>query len=298
MEIHMKGLGYSGISCPVYLLAAGQNPILKNGILIGNVILRNGVSDGRITFSSNNIGDSGYHWEQATGFAIFPDEEHMFASQWEEGELLRANIRLPEAEEKEEDPSEPDSDLVPVSEPEIVAASDSELAPPPNSDGVSTPETANPRKTNLQAQSGRSQPVIHPVNVRNVPGRSAENFEETSDWPEKWEFILEQFPVITPFQEEPDIHCVRIELKDLRLLPKRLWYLGNNSFLLHGFFNYHYLILGAMGEGEKKRWFLGIPGVFQNQERVMASIFGFPEYKGEKKTQQKTGQFGYWLRLI
>lgn len=71
------------------------------------------------------------------------------------------------------------------------------------------------------------------------------------------------------------VSAVQIELKDLRELPSRYWYLGNNSFLLHGFFNYHYLLFGKLQEGS---WFLGVPGVYQKQERVMASIFGFPGF--------------------
>ena len=77
-----------------------------------------------------------------------------------------------------------------------------------------------------------------------------------------------------PFSEK-NITCIKIELKDLRELPRKYWYLGNNSFLLHGFFNYRYLVIGKIEEDTQNRWFLGVPGIYQNQERVMAIIFGF-----------------------
>ena len=104
--------------------------------------------------------------------------------------------------------------------------------------------------------------------------------------------------------EEKEITCLRIELKDLRELPKKYWYLGNNSFLLHGFFNYRYIILGEI---EDERWFIGVPGVYQHQERVMAAIFGFPEFLpqvtkvNEKEMQKETepfNRFGYWYHLL
>lgn len=117
-------------------------------------------------------------------------------------------------------------------------------------------------------------------------------------WRDTWQMMLESYPVMTPFEGEEEICCIRIELKELRLLPRRYWYLGNNSFLLHGFFNYRYLILGQMPEQGVKRWFLGVPGVFQNQEKVMAAIFGFPGFKAEKKAKPKTDQFGYWYRFM
>jgi len=72
-----------------------------------------------------------------------------------------------------------------------------------------------------------------------------------------------------------EVKAIRIELNDLRELPKKYWYLGNNSFLLHGFFGYHYLFLGKLPEG---MWFLGVPGIYERQERVMASVFGFPGF--------------------
>ncbi len=118
------------------------------------------------------------------------------------------------------------------------------------------------------------------------------------NWEQKWKFILENYPVMTPFAGDEDTICVRLELKDIRLLPRPYWYLGNNSFLLHGFFNYRYLILGAMEKSGKKRWFLGIPGIYQNPERVMATLFGFPEFRNEKSAPVNTGEFGYWFRYL
>lgn len=79
----------------------------------------------------------------------------------------------------------------------------------------------------------------------------------------------------TPVPINDKTSAVRIELSDLRELPKQYWYLGNNSFLLHGFFNYHYLLFGRLPNG---KWFLGVPGIYEPQERVMASIFGFPGF--------------------
>lgn len=118
------------------------------------------------------------------------------------------------------------------------------------------------------------------------------------NWSLKWEFIMENYPVMTPFAGDEKTLCVRWELKDLRLLPRQYWYLGNNSFLLHGFFNYRYLILGITEKAGKKRWFIGIPGVYQNPERVMATLFGFPEFRNEKSAPVNTGEFGYWYRYL
>lgn len=128
------------------------------------------------------------------------------------------------------------------------------------------------------------------------PGHSQADAPE--DWDLRWRFILENYPVMTPFAGDEHTLCVRMELKDLRQLPKQFWYLGNNSFLLHGFFNYRYFILGMTEEFGIRKWFVGVPGVFQNPERVMAALFGFPEFRSEKPSPINTGEFGYWYRYL
>ena len=79
----------------------------------------------------------------------------------------------------------------------------------------------------------------------------------------------------SPVQVNDEVSAIQIELSDLRELPKCYWYLGNNSFLLHGFFNYRHLLFGRLPDG---KWFIGVPGIYARQERVMASVFGFPRF--------------------
>ncbi len=141
-------------------------------------------------------------------------------------------------------------------------------------------------------------PPYHAQSAENsqTPGHSQADAPE--DWDLRWRFILENYPVMTPFAGDEHTRCVRMELKDLRQLPKQFWYLGNNSFLLHGFFNYRYFILGMTEEFGVRKWFVGVPGVFQNPERVMAALFGFPEFRSEKPSPINTGEFGYWYRYL
>ncbi len=58
------------------------------------------------------------------------------------------------------------------------------------------------------------------------------------------------------------MECVRIELKDLRELPRKYWYLGNNSFFAARIFNYRYLVLGKL---EEDKWFIGVPGFISSR---------------------------------
>ncbi len=115
-----------------------------------------------------------------------------------------------------------------------------------------------------------------------------------NQWEQTWRYMLRTYPVLNQFAEENQVLCVRIEIKDVRLLPAKYWSMVNNSFLLHGFFNYRYLAFGRIGQN----WFVGIPGIYQNQEHVMASIFGFPDFLPQKQKTERGEQPGYWYRML
>lgn len=117
-------------------------------------------------------------------------------------------------------------------------------------------------------------------------------------WMDLWEKLNGMYGAKNLFENMPEISGIHMELKDLRELPKKYWYLGSNSFLLHGFFNYRHLLLGKVENESGRKWFIGVPGIYQNQEKVLAAVFGFPEFRQEKDTGVKTGQFGYWYRFM
>ena len=115
----------------------------------------------------------------------------------------------------------------------------------------------------------------------------------------------------------------RIAITDIRSLPSRNWHLCNNSFLVHGFFCYHYLILKTINAPDGAKMYLGVPGIYASQERMMALLFGFNDFeiatdnmmgksdtsdikyssaaqndsddKTNSDSQPSAGDFGYWL---
>ena len=91
----------------------------------------------------------------------------------------------------------------------------------------------------------------------------------------------------------------RIDLADIKKLPKKNWYLCNNSFLLHGFFAYHYLVIKQVEKDGIKKLYLGVPGVYERPEKAMALLFGFPEFDAKNSNQpEPIGEFGYWYCLL
>ncbi len=87
----------------------------------------------------------------------------------------------------------------------------------------------------------------------------------------------------------------RIDISELRTLPAKNWYIVNNSFLTHGYANYKHLVIKTDTDG---RQYLGVPGVSEPQERMLAGIFGFTEFEPAAPANAAdvdSGVFGYWF---
>lgn len=110
--------------------------------------------------------------------------------------------------------------------------------------------------------------------------------------------LMARFNRLYPFEDNEILMCVKIEPKDIGILPKQLWPLSSNSFLLHGYYCYHHLILAKMKYRDKAVYILGVPGLYQHREQFMARMFGFDCFKSIRKREPKKGDFGYWYLQI
>jgi hypothetical protein len=93
----------------------------------------------------------------------------------------------------------------------------------------------------------------------------------------------------------------RIALYDLFSLPGSNRQLCKNSFLVHGFFNYRYLIEKNITQDGQTCRYIGVPGVYSPQEQKFAEMYGFPDF--EQAEPQNYGEddakkFGYWIRPL
>lgn len=118
-----------------------------------------------------------------------------------------------------------------------------------------------------------------------------------------WEDFRKRYPKIQAFDSANGCEILTIKPQDIGLLPRENWNYGNNSFLLHGYYNYRYLVLARIGGdgGSRIRYILGVPGHYYSNEKYMASMFGFPHFVLSKKQPSQDGRFGYWytdIRLL
>ncbi len=114
-----------------------------------------------------------------------------------------------------------------------------------------------------------------------------------------WDFFADTYPKIQAFDSEHGCQVLVIKPQDIGLLPRDIWIYGNNSFLLHGYYNYRYLILARLENPRgMPRYLLGVPGHYYSNEKYMASMFGFPHFVLSKRQPAQDGRFGYWYTDI
>jgi len=111
-------------------------------------------------------------------------------------------------------------------------------------------------------------------------------------------YMYNNFQRMYPFEDNEVAWCVKIEPQDIGLLPMESWVLGNNSFLLHGYYSYRHLIFARLNDDKEARYVLGVPGIYHNREKFMARMFGFENFKSIKRRDRRSGEFGYWYVTI
>ena len=137
------------------------------------------------------------------------------------------------------------------------------------------------RKRSSPEESGEDVPGedIPDGNVPDTNGTSGEDssmdLADSQEEAEPEALASEEetdIPEEMPRQERPNrtggdppigsLRCIKIQRRDIAQLKRCEWRLANNSFLLHGYYSYHHLLLIQEGE---KCW-LGVPGIYHPRE--------------------------------
>ena len=112
----------------------------------------------------------------------------------------------------------------------------------------------------------------------------------------KWQFLENLYEVVHPFQDERTY--LSIAPADMMILSEEDFSLRSNNFLLHGFDNYKHLILGLIQDSTgKDEYYIGVPGVFHEQEKKMAILFGFEGFES-RSSHPTEGTFGYYMKRV
>ena len=112
---------------------------------------------------------------------------------------------------------------------------------------------------------------------------------------DKWEQLCTMYPEIHPFRDSREY--LSIAPTDFVVLCKEYQKLVHNSFLLHGYYNYRHLILCRIRQKDAWQYYIGVPGNFYDREKMVAEMFGFEAFEGEKKSASP-GDYGYYMKRV
>ena len=352
MEIHIRGLERIKEKAPIFIIVRDSECI---GIPAGEVVISQGVGNACLELRGNRIGKTDYSVNNIQAVIVRYNGGKMLMGcyvQHPAGDLLSGTFTKWEAQATPASPT-PDpgaarsvdinsSDLYPNSQSDLGIESNSgDLYPNSRSDlGTENdsadlyPNSQNDLGTennfgdlypNSRSDLGTENDSadLYPKNPNNLGTEN--NSGDLYPYANNSQGTEAKAEEICPTSEEAAQSPIykRIAITDIRSLPSRNWHLCNNSFLVHGFFCYHYLILKTINAPDGAKMYLGVPGIYASQERMMALLFGFNDFEiatdnmmgksdtsdikyssaaqndsGDKTnsdSQPSAGDFGYWL---
>jgi hypothetical protein len=153
-------------------------------------------------------------------------------------------------------------------------------------------ETQETRQTDLEYQK-----VEEKARDRiNFPPQQQKEKQETPREIDRTRALLNESPKIEYPNHPHILEMARIHPQDIGKLEISNWHYGSNSFLVHGYYEHQYIVLGRIRRRDNEvDNVLGVPGVYTNQEKYMATQFGFKEFIPVEASNMKTGTFGYWI---
>ena len=275
LEIHIRNLGRFSGKCRTYLLM-DENVI---GVELGTMIISYGQGQAIYYFDRNDIEQSGYRLEQVKAVRVECGSQEFLASCWSEeaGNWIAQDIS---AFMKSEN---------------MQADNVLQLEKGANQNTNST------MNSNLHTGILQNESVQPNMAANNMPHNSVYNPARANQQESNAQFNLGYYnsesgnlsQLENTASQSPQPQIDRIDLADIRRLFPTKQYYANNSFVIHGFMNYSHLIVKT--EDNKK--YLGVPGIYEKPEEMMAKLFGFTEFLDEKthSESQTEGAFGYWL---
>mgnify|MGYP001053243866 CR=1 FL=1 len=151
------------------------------------------------------------------------------------------------------------------------------------SSGTETEENYTRQRTE------EGQEVSRAGTISKKNGRTVKLLEE------KWLQLSQIYPHIRPFRDERDY--LSIGPSDFVIFSEESYRAVNNSFLLHGYYNYHHLILTRMERRGEILYYAGVPGNYYDREKQVAVMFGFESFECAEEPAQQ-GDFGYYMMRV
>ena len=303
MDIHIRGLERIKEKAPIYLIVRNGECI---GIPAGEIVISQGIGNAFLELPGNHIGKTNYNSGDIQAVIVRYGNGKMLLGSYVQhpaSDLLSGTFTKWEAQAIPESP-EPDPNATRGENDDSGSIRPVSEVQRGQNDDSSSIRPVSEIQRGQNDDSGSIRPVSEIQRGQN------DDFDSTR--PD----ALSQQGTAAPTEEKlcPPTYK-RIAITDIRSFPAQNWHLCSNSFLVHGFFCYHYLILKTVNAPNSTQIYLGVPGIYASQERMMALLFGFNDFEVDTDhitqadsnhdtflnddttdaMQPSEGTFGYWL---
>ena len=172
----------------------------------------------------------------------------------------------------------------------VEAAVTSKPATPESAQSAGQQADLQQETAQMKAQQVRAMEAVQELLFRNTnpQGTMPQNTKLQNAKPQEempaFEKVFINRDFIDAFEDDYFYDCVEVTPELLKQLPIEDDAVVNNSFLVHGYYNFKHILFGKVCENDNNtRYFIGVPGMYCNRERFMASMFGFCNFKKPQK---------------
>ena len=301
MDIHIRGLERIKEKAPIYLIVRDGECV---GIPAGEIVISQGIGNAFLELPGNHIGKTNYNSGDIQAVIVRYGNGKMLLGSYVQhpaSDLLSGTFTKWEAQAIPESP-EPDPNAArgenddsgsirPVSEIQRGQNDDSGSIRPVSEISRGQNDDSGSIRPVSEIQRGQNDDSGSIRPVSEIPRGQNDDFDSIRPVSEISRGQNDDSGSIRPnalSQQSTEAHAEeklcpptykRIAITDIRLLPSRNWHLCSNSFLVHGFFCYHYLVLKTVNAPDGTQIYLGVPGIYASQERMMALLFGFNDFE-------------------
>ena len=329
LEVHLLCPGLTpDVKCEVFGFV--RNAGLMDGKLIGSCMTEESRADCVLETDRNSMGGSGAPLEKIGGMVLITENGAFFGTEWDDQPIRPENFRRtenrkreealvpdrgkrqeePEAEEKEEvrrkEPEPEEKEEVRQEEPEAEEKAEVRQEEPEAEVRQKEPEAEEKAEVRQEEPEVKTEVKQEDPEIEKEPyteqGRDGEQNKEEETEPEvkaqavsSFSQLLSVGEPVEAFADGEIYDCRKIQLRDLAVLYPRDCSLRNNRFVQHGQYHFGHLLLGRNRLGQ---YILGVPGGYDQQERFMANMFGFPYFRESRQIRLPRARGGYWYRLI
>ena len=293
-------------------------------IKLGECLVKMGQMEYSGVFNPDNINDTGYSFRDICGLAVAREDARYdcMMSMWkdedvtpdmlvfsgmdakkqaEAGIVIKERMRQSDEEERRQEIAESSAGRQEV-DGYNAAVKERRQSEPAMSVGKS--EMVQMKHTEVASES-----VTAPEDIK-AAGAAAKIPAETQHLQKKahradatqtdpFEKLFVRADYIDAFDDDYFYDCIEVSPEKLKCLNQNEIDIAGNSFLLHGYYNFRHILFGRVRDNlDNTKYFIGVPGMYCNRERYMASMFGFNNFKKSHRSDYANPYFGYWYQEI